>query len=83
MGGVERLRVRYRQFATPWYDVLFASRDELTGLVEGTGWITRRFVDEGALRAGDAGSNQVAEANQPRVVRTRYCASARICCSVS
>lgn len=48
MGGVERLRVRYRQFATPWYDVLFASRDELTGLVEGTGWIIRRFVDEGA-----------------------------------
>jgi SAM-dependent methyltransferase len=47
MGGIERVRVRYRQFATPWYDVLFASREELTGLVEGTGWITSRFVDEG------------------------------------
>ena len=47
MGGVERLRVRYRQFATPWYDVLFASREELTGLVDGTGWMTSRFVDEG------------------------------------
>lgn len=48
MGGVERLRVRYRQFATPWYDVLFASREEVVRLVEGTGWVARRFVDDGA-----------------------------------
>lgn len=48
MGGVERLRVRYRQYATPWYDVLFASRDEVTWLVAGTGWIASRFVDDGA-----------------------------------
>ena len=48
MGGVERLRVRYRQYATPWYDVLFASRDELRQLAEGTGWGVRRFVDDGA-----------------------------------
>ena len=47
MGGVERLRVRYRQYATPWYDVLFASRDEVSRLVEGTGWVVRRFVDDG------------------------------------
>lgn len=30
MGGIERLRVRYRQYATPWYDVLFASRERPT-----------------------------------------------------
>jgi SAM-dependent methyltransferase len=47
MGGVERLRVRYRQFATPWYDVLFASREEVTRLLEGTGWVASRFVDDG------------------------------------
>ena len=47
MGGVERLRVRYRQYATPWYDVLFASRDEVAGLVQGTGWVASRFVDDG------------------------------------
>jgi SAM-dependent methyltransferase len=47
MGGVERLRVRYRQYATPWYDVLFASREEVTNLVEETGWVASRFVDEG------------------------------------
>jgi len=48
MGGVERLRVRYRDLATPWYDVLFASREELAALADGTGWILRRFLDEGA-----------------------------------
>jgi SAM-dependent methyltransferase len=48
MGGVERLRVRYRQYATPWYDVLFASRGEVAWLAQGTGWVARRFVDDGA-----------------------------------
>jgi SAM-dependent methyltransferase len=48
MGGVERLRVRYRQFATPWYDVLFASREELTQLATAAGWTVRRFLDDGA-----------------------------------
>jgi SAM-dependent methyltransferase len=48
LGGLERLRVRYRQYATPWYDVLFASREEVTHLVEGTGWVANRFVDDGA-----------------------------------
>jgi SAM-dependent methyltransferase len=47
MGGVERLRVRYRQYATPWYDVLFASREEVARLVEGTGWVASRFVGGG------------------------------------
>jgi SAM-dependent methyltransferase len=46
MGGVERLRVRYRQYATPWYDVLFASREEVVRLAQGTGWVANRFVDE-------------------------------------
>jgi SAM-dependent methyltransferase len=47
LGGVERLRVRYRQYATPWYDVLFASRDEVTQLAAGTGWRTARFIGDG------------------------------------
>lgn len=47
LGGVERLRVRYRQYATPWYDVLFASRDEVTQLAVGTGWSVARFIEDG------------------------------------
>ena len=48
MAGLERLRVRYRHYATPWYDVLFASRGEVAWLAEGTGWAVKRFVDAGA-----------------------------------
>jgi SAM-dependent methyltransferase len=48
LGGVERLRVRYRQYATPWYDVLFASHEEVVQLVDGTRWVVRSFIDEGA-----------------------------------
>ncbi len=48
LGGVERLRIRYRGYATPWFDALFASREELASIVEGTGWAVRAFVDEGA-----------------------------------
>ena len=48
MGGIEHLRVRYRQYATPWYDVLFASRDEVTQLASESGWTVKRFVDDGA-----------------------------------
>ena len=47
MGGIERLRVRYRNYATPWYDVLFASREEVVKLAAGTGWVARRFIGDG------------------------------------
>jgi SAM-dependent methyltransferase len=42
MGGQVRLRIRYGDLATPWFDYLFASRPELEELVDGTGW---RLVD--------------------------------------
>jgi SAM-dependent methyltransferase len=48
MGGVERIRLRHRQYATPWYDVLFASREELAELAEGTGWAVRQLLGDGA-----------------------------------
>ena len=48
LGGAERLRIRYRGYATPWFAALFASREELASIVEGTGWAVRAFVDEGA-----------------------------------
>jgi SAM-dependent methyltransferase len=44
MGGQIRLRLRYRELATPWVDWLLISPDELVELVAGTGWhVTRRF----------------------------------------
>lgn len=44
MAGQLRLRVRYRERATPWFDYLIVSRDELRELLGGTGWQVRRFL---------------------------------------
>ncbi len=38
LGGQLRLRVRYRELATDWFDYLVCSVDELRGLVAGTQW---------------------------------------------
>jgi SAM-dependent methyltransferase len=38
MSGQIRMRVRYKQYATPWFDYLLVSQEELEELVQGTGW---------------------------------------------
>lgn len=38
MGGQLRLRVRYLTMATPWFDYLIASPDEINKIAKGTGW---------------------------------------------
>jgi len=43
--GQVTIRVRYRDYATPWFDYLFVSREELQQLVEHTGWVVERLVD--------------------------------------
>lgn len=46
MSGQLRLRIRYRDLASPWFDYLFLSQDELRDLVDGTGWrLARTIVD--------------------------------------
>jgi hypothetical protein len=46
MPGQVRLRVRYRTFATPWFDYLFLSPDELGDIADGTGWRVARIVGD-------------------------------------
>lgn len=46
MAGQIRLRVRYRDYATPWFDYLFLSHDELEELLKGTGWGLSRTVED-------------------------------------
>jgi len=43
--GQITMRVRYRKYATPWFDYLFVSKDELRQLLEGTGWTVVALVD--------------------------------------
>jgi SAM-dependent methyltransferase len=38
MAGQIRLRARYQNYATPWLDYLFVSREEMKSIVNGTGW---------------------------------------------
>ena len=47
MPGQIRMRIRYRQYRSPWFDYLFVSKDEMHTIVEGTGWTITRFFDSG------------------------------------
>jgi SAM-dependent methyltransferase len=47
MAGQLRLRIRYREHATPWFDYLLASPEELAAIAEGTGWRIARRLDDG------------------------------------
>jgi SAM-dependent methyltransferase len=48
MSGQIRLRVRHRDVATPWFDYLFVSRDEMHQLAAAGGWRVERFIPEDA-----------------------------------
>ncbi len=45
MSGQVRLRVRYKKYATPWFDYLLVSKDEMKEIMRGTGWQVKRFFD--------------------------------------
>lgn len=46
MAGQVRLRVRFHQYATPWFDLLYVSPDELHTIVDGTGWIIHQLLGD-------------------------------------
>lgn len=46
----QRLRVRWRHYATPWFHYLMLSPAELERLAAGTGWHVRRLLDDGSPR---------------------------------
>jgi SAM-dependent methyltransferase len=46
--GQVRLRVRYRDWATPWFSWFFVSPREMTQLVRGTGWHPSRVLGSSA-----------------------------------
>jgi len=46
-GGQVRIRARYGEYSTRWFDLLLVSRDEMIGLLDGTGWQASEFIDSG------------------------------------
>jgi SAM-dependent methyltransferase len=45
MPGQIRIRIRYRDAATPYFDYLMVGRDELRELLDGTAWTLERTID--------------------------------------
>ncbi|PKK82241.1 MAG: hypothetical protein CVT49_14805 [candidate division Zixibacteria bacterium HGW-Zixibacteria-1] len=45
MAGQMRLRIRYLNYKTPWFDYLFATHDEMKLIVMGTGWEVEDYID--------------------------------------
>jgi SAM-dependent methyltransferase len=50
MAGQVRLRIRYRDWATPFFEWLFVSPIEMRRLIRGTGWHVRRLL--GSTKSG-------------------------------
>ena len=48
MAGQTRIRVRYLDLATPWFDYLFVSRNELRKILRGTRWRIESIIDSTA-----------------------------------
>ena len=47
MRGQIRFRVRFENAIGPWMDYLFVSPDEMTTILDGTGWEIDRLLDSG------------------------------------
>ncbi len=45
MGGQVRIRVRFKKYATKWFDYLMVSKEEMREILRGTGWKVERFID--------------------------------------
>jgi hypothetical protein len=45
MGGQIRMRLRFKEYASKWFDYLMVSKEELNDILEGTGWKTKESID--------------------------------------
>lgn len=46
-GGQARIRARYGEYKTQWFDLLLVSREEMKEVLDGTGWQVSEFIDSG------------------------------------
>jgi SAM-dependent methyltransferase len=47
MSGQLRIRIRYKEYSTRWFDYLIVSKEEMHGILKDTGWRVREFIDSG------------------------------------
>jgi len=48
MAGQVRIRTRFQNYVSGWFDYLMVSKDEMTEILEGTGWTIKEFIDSEA-----------------------------------
>ena len=46
MSGQVRIRVRYKKYATPYFDYLMVSKEEMKKILKDTGWKIKKFISE-------------------------------------
>lgn len=46
MPGQLRIRIRFMQYSTDWYDYLYVSKKEMEQILKGTGWKVIRFIND-------------------------------------
>jgi len=51
MPGQVHMRIRYRTYATPWFDYLLVSPPEMKRVLRGTGWNIRKIIESKASPA--------------------------------
>lgn len=47
MAGQLRIRIRFRKYASDWFDYLLVSKEEMQKILKGTGWEIHKFIDSG------------------------------------
>jgi SAM-dependent methyltransferase len=45
MAGQLKIRIRFRNYISDWFDYLLVSKEEMKNILKGTGWKIRKFVD--------------------------------------
>jgi len=45
MRGQINFRMRFQKYATPWFDYLMVSKEEMEGILQGTGWKVKEYID--------------------------------------
>lgn len=45
LSGQWRVRIRFHEFATKWFDLLYNSKKEMQEILSGTGWSIQQFID--------------------------------------
>ncbi|UCE96499.1 MAG: methyltransferase domain-containing protein [Candidatus Bathyarchaeota archaeon] len=49
MAGQWKVRIRFRKFATTWFDLLHVSKKEMGEILVGTGWRIKEFIDPNSV----------------------------------